>query len=211
MVAAVGATEIDDHDIARLDHPVGRMVMRRGAVRARADNGHARHLVALLDEHGGDGPRQLGLGPTREPGPREARRDTVGGSAGAAKQGDLVGRLDQAECGTEAPGRLERRSAHRLLELQEKHRPGLIPDRSPRRRAREVGDDLHRVLRLTPRADGEGVGMRHDLRRLELRHNQRGFAFGRDDRHRQALQQRRVVPGEVHEIHADGHEQRVDA
>ena len=65
VAARQRAADVDDHDVAALDHPVRHVVVRAGAVRARADDDERGRGVALLDDRRGDVRADLRLGAAR--------------------------------------------------------------------------------------------------------------------------------------------------
>jgi hypothetical protein len=91
-VAVLDAAEIHDYHVALLDPPVARLVVRVGAVRARADDGEVDLAVAVLaqqrSEIGGD----LVLRATGEADLDDLLKRRVGGGACGREALDLVGR-----------------------------------------------------------------------------------------------------------------------
>ena len=76
--------------------------------------------------------------------------------------------------------------------------------------AGQAGDDGHRVLRLAPRPDGEGLGPLLDPGGLERRHHQRGVAGPGQHQHGEPFQRHGGVAGEVRQVGADRQQQHVD-
>ena len=89
MVAAgQGAADVDNHNVARLDHTVGVIVVRVGAVRAGADDDEVHHLVLFEDQAF----QFLGHVVFRHACAQQVRDlavDFVDGGAGAAQLGKL--------------------------------------------------------------------------------------------------------------------------
>ena len=65
-VAVLDAAEVQHDHVAVLDHPLADLVVRVGAVGARADDGEVDLRVAVLAQQRGEVGGDLGLGPTGE-------------------------------------------------------------------------------------------------------------------------------------------------
>ena len=96
-VAAERAADVEDDRLARLDDPLGRLVVGRRGVRAGADDREVGLLVALGDEPVADLARDVGLGPADEATGGDLGDDPVGGLGGEPEQRDLVGVLRHPE------------------------------------------------------------------------------------------------------------------
>ena len=122
------AAEVGDDDIPLLDDTVGRLVVRRGTVGPRSDDGEGGGVVALLDQRPGDDPGQVALGAAGEPRPGQPRRHPVGGGAGGGEQRDLGLVLHQSHRADHGRRRTEANIGHRILEGEQEAGPGVIAD-----------------------------------------------------------------------------------
>ncbi len=96
--------DVDDHDVAGLEHPVADLVVRRGAVGPGADDDEVDGGVALVEDRRGDVPAGLALG---APGLQELRHPgvhPVDGLAGPAQRVDLLGALAHPQVAEHAGG-----------------------------------------------------------------------------------------------------------
>ena len=100
-----------------------------------------------------------------------------------------------------------------ILDLQVEHEagPGLVADRGPRRRTGELRHQRDGIVGLLPRDNLEHVGLRHDSRRFESRHDEVRISGPREHEHRQPLERHRLVAGEVRQVAAHRQQQHVDA
>ncbi len=96
-VAAQRPADVEHDRLARLDDPLGRLVMRRRRVRARGDDREHRRLVTFVDQPLADLPRDVSLGPPDERPAGDGRDDPIRGVGGRAKQRDLIVVLAHAE------------------------------------------------------------------------------------------------------------------
>ena len=180
------------------DHPVGRLVVRRGGVGPRADDRELGAVVALVDEPVPDLAGDVGLRAPDEPAVGDLVDHPVGGLGGEAQQGDLVGVLDDPQVAQDERRGLEhrRRAARPGAAGGGSPRAGRRRRGGPRRRGSRSPHRGHRVLGLLPGGDRD-VAARHGRapacrRRLEARHDERHRPLGRDDEHRQPLERHRA-------------------
>src|SRR5919106_1527241 len=134
---AVRAVPVDpgarvaDNRLPRLDAAVARMMVWKGCVRPRGDDGRERRrLGSLLVQEALHRPGELGLRATDELLPREALVRLVGDPGGPADRVELLLVLDRAEPRHDAPGGNEPRAVggERLVP-GDRHVVGLEGDR----------------------------------------------------------------------------------
>ena len=83
-VAVLEAAEVEHDHVAVLDRPLAGLVVRVGAVRARADDGEVDLRVAVLAQQLGEIGGDLGLACGRRSGPRGSPRSVASAAAPAA-------------------------------------------------------------------------------------------------------------------------------
>jgi hypothetical protein len=207
------AAEVAEHELAGLDDPVARLVVRAGGVGTGGHDGEVHARVPLGEqppaELGGDG----GLGPPheRDLACLELGGDAVGGCTGAPQRVDLGRVLHRAQ------GRRHRRrpppgrGRQPGLELDEELRPRPVPDGHHPGPTGERSGDADRVLRLLPGAHREDGGERLHARRLQPGDDEGGVLVPGDDQHREPLERHRLVPREPREVGAEAQQHHVDA
>jgi hypothetical protein len=219
-VAAGGApTDVDDHEVAGLDDPVGELVVRAGAVRARGDDREVHGHVALGQDRRGDVGAHLGLG---APGPQPLLHPGVHPVDGRTRGGQLLdlGRgLDHPQPVDDRAGQLQDRTRQCLLHPQGVLGPGARAHGDPGGCSTQPlgdrgGQDGEGVVRLVPgqhlqpeRAGGRGA----HHRRLQPGHDQQGLTAARHDQRRQPLHGVGVVAAQVAQVGARGDDEDVDA
>ena len=160
-VAADGAADVEHDRLARADHPLARLVVRRRAVGPRRDDPELGDLVALGEQPLPDLVRDVGLGATDQRPAGDRGDHPVGGMGGPPQQLDLVRVL--AHPLRAQHRRREREARARQDPLQPEDEGGAQPVRHGDRR--DVGGratqpglegrrhEAHRVLGLLPGRD----------------------------------------------------------
>ena len=187
------------------DHPVGRLVVRRGRVRARTPTiaKSASSWPSAISRSRTSRATSASVRPTSRPG-GDLGDDPVGGVGGLGQQRDLVGVLDHPQAAEDRRRELEPGTGEPRLERgaggaprgrprpRSAGRPG--PPAAPR--TIDARTSAIRVRPPRPRARPASVAARPPAgtiggRGLEARHDQEPLAGRRDDEHRQALERHR--------------------
>ncbi len=193
-VATERAADVEHDRLARSDHPLRRVVMRRRGVGAGADDREVGRLVALGDEALADLARHVRLGPAHERAGRDLGHHAVGGLRGEPEEGDLVVVLDHAQLAQDRRGQRDADVwPERGLEAEHVHREHRVGYRDPPNRQPPDRQPV-RVVGLVP---GRDLDRRPDAglgcTTLEAWHDEHRIAAGNEHEHREPLQGHRLV------------------
>ena len=207
-----GAADVDHDRIARLDHPIGQLMVGRGAVGARPDDDEVGRLVAFVDDRAGDVGADLALG---APGPQpfpHARVHAVDGGSGLTQRVDLVRlladaqllheRARRARCGSPGTRPGARRPARPTCGRRRRPWPRR-PRGRPRARTGRRSRPTRRCRRRRRQATAAG--------RSSAGTTRVGSPSAGSTRQVSRSSGERVVPGEVAQVRSGGDQQGVDA
>ena len=213
-VAVLDAAEVHHDHVPVLDHPLADLVMRVGAVGARADDREVDLRVAVLSEQPSQVGADLGFAPAGEAEPGDLLERGIDGLAGIRQALELIRVLDRAQHRQLRGHRHVARVRQRLLEREHVHRPSGIGDRVASAGVKQVGGHRVGIAAVGPVAQRDNRGPRRPLGigPFENRDDHRRIGSRRDHEHRDPLADHgRLVAREVDEVRAGRHQQAGEA
>ena len=197
-VARHRAAEVADDDVAVADDTRAGVVVRRRAVRTRADDGEVRPVVAVREHPVDELAAHVDLGRGRRTGRSRISAATASTAWAAARSAATSAASFTARSGpTTAWAGRHVASGDRGLQREGEARPRLVADREHPGRADELG---HRPRPDPIVSDHGRTRARAEVghpRRLELGDDERRLAVAVEHEHREPLERHRLVAGEV--------------